>query len=58
MSGGHFDYKQAYLGYITDQLERDIAYNAIPYDAAIVKDGEKFGLGKVTQIGLQSLDYR
>ena len=42
MSGGHFDYKQAYLGYIADQLERDIAYNAIPYDAAIVKDGEKY----------------
>lgn len=42
MSGGHFDYKQAYLGYIADQLERDIAYNAIPYDEAIVKDGEKY----------------
>nr|WP_211119518.1 hypothetical protein [Thiothrix fructosivorans] len=42
MSGGYFDYKQAYLGYIADQLERDIAYNAIPYDGAIVEDGEKY----------------
>ncbi len=29
MSGGHFDYRQSYLGYIAEQFERDIEYNDI-----------------------------
>jgi hypothetical protein len=27
MSGGHFDYKKSYLGYIAEQLELDIEVN-------------------------------
>ncbi len=32
MSGGHFDYKESYLGYIAEQLELDIENNEIEYD--------------------------
>jgi hypothetical protein len=34
MSGGHFDYQESYLGYIADQLERDIKYNDVDYDSS------------------------
>lgn len=34
MSGGHFDYKQHFLGYIADDIERDLDYNHISYDEA------------------------
>ncbi len=42
MSGGHFDYEEAYLDYIAERLERDIQYNKIPWDHPEKKDGEKF----------------
>ncbi len=34
MSGGHFDYQESYLGYIAEQLERDIEFNDIEYDSS------------------------
>lgn len=34
MSGGHFDYKQHFLGYIADDIERDLDHNHISYDEA------------------------
>jgi hypothetical protein len=34
MSGGHFDYQESYLGYIAEQLEKDIEYNDVEYDLA------------------------
>ena len=44
MSGGHFDYKQAYLGYIADQLKHDIKYNDIPYiDAQNTENYDDYG---------------
>ncbi len=32
MSGGHFDYKESFLGYIAEQLEHDIENNEVEYD--------------------------
>ncbi|TLU53162.1 MAG: hypothetical protein FDX02_09225 [Chlorobium sp.] len=32
MSGGHFDYKESYLGYIAEQLEQDIENNDVEYE--------------------------
>jgi hypothetical protein len=32
MSGGHFDYQDNYLGYVAEQLERDIQFNDVEYD--------------------------
>ncbi|MCD4823392.1 MAG: hypothetical protein K8S55_02195 [Phycisphaerae bacterium] len=34
MSGGHFEYQESYLGYIAEQLEKDIKYNDVEYDLA------------------------
>lgn len=34
MSGGHFDYQEAYLGYVAEQLQRDIEFNDIEYDSS------------------------
>lgn len=34
MSGGHFEYQESYLGYIAEQLEKDIEYNEVEYDTA------------------------
>lgn len=34
MSGGHFDYQESYLGYIAEQLERDIEFNDVEYDSS------------------------
>lgn len=34
MSGGHFDYQENYLGYIAEQLERDIEFNDVEYDGS------------------------
>jgi len=34
MSGGHFDYRESYLGYIAEQLEKDVEYNDVEYDIA------------------------
>jgi len=34
MSGGHFEYQESYLGYIAEQLEKDIEYNDVEYDIA------------------------
>ncbi len=31
MSGGHFDYRESYLGYIAEQLEYDIEYSAAKF---------------------------
>ena len=42
MSGGHFDYKQAYLGYIAAEIEEDIKYNEISYDNPVFEDGEEY----------------
>jgi hypothetical protein len=42
MSGGHFDYKQTYLGYIAEEIEEDIKYNDISFDNSIHdEDGEE-----------------
>ncbi len=38
MSGGHFEYRESYLGYIAEQLEKDIKYNAVEYDIAKSED--------------------
>lgn len=38
MSGGHFDYQEAYLGYIAEQLEQDIEFNDVEYDSSITID--------------------
>ncbi len=38
MSGGHFDYRESYLGYIAEQLESDIKYNEIGYDISMPAD--------------------
>ena len=42
MSGGHFDYKQAYLGYIADQLEEDIQYNDVSWEEPVKVDDEEY----------------
>lgn len=34
MSGGHFDYQENYLGYIAEQLEKDIEFNDVEYDSS------------------------
>jgi len=34
MSGGHFDYQENYLGYIAEQLQRDIEFNKVEYDSS------------------------
>jgi hypothetical protein len=34
MSGGYFDYQDSYLGYIAEQLERDIEFNDIEYNTS------------------------
>lgn len=34
MSGGHFDYRESYLGYIAEQLEQDVEYNDVEYDSS------------------------
>lgn len=34
MSGGHFDYRESYLGYIAEQLEQDIEFNEVEYDSS------------------------
>lgn len=34
MIGGHFDYQENYLGYIAEQLERDIEFNDVEYDGS------------------------
>ena len=42
MSGGHFDYKQTYLGYIAEEIEDDIKYNDILFDHPVYdEDGEE-----------------
>lgn len=42
MSGGHFDYKQTYLGYIAEEIEVDLKYNDILYDNPVYdEDGEE-----------------
>jgi len=33
MSGGGFDYKESYLGYIAKPLEKDIEFNDVQYDS-------------------------
>lgn len=38
MSGGHFDYRDSYLGYIAEQLEHDVEFNDIEYDIAMSSD--------------------
>jgi len=38
MSGGHFEYQESYLGYIAEQLEKDIEYNDVEYDIAKSED--------------------
>jgi hypothetical protein len=38
MSGGHFDYREAYLGYIAEQLERDIEFNDVECDSSTPVD--------------------
>ena len=38
MSGGHFDYEESHLGYIAEQLEQDIEFNDIEYDASSSTD--------------------
>ena len=54
MSGGHFDYQESRLRYIAEQLEHDIEYNDIPYDAAIVEDHEeRYGF----QLEPKSIDF-
>ena len=42
MSGGHFDYKQVYLGYIADQLEEDIQYNDVSWEEPVKVDDEEY----------------
>ncbi len=34
MSGGHFDYQENYLGYIAEQLEKDIEFNDADYESS------------------------
>jgi hypothetical protein len=34
MSGGHFDYQESHLGYIAEQLERDVEFNYVEYDSS------------------------
>jgi hypothetical protein len=34
MSGGYFDYQESYLGYIAEQLQRDIDFNNVEYDSS------------------------
>ena len=42
MSGGHFDYKQTYLGYIAEEIEVDLKYNDILHDNPVYdEDGEE-----------------
>ena len=41
MSGGHFDYQPAHLGFTADQLEEDIQYNDVSWDQPVRKDGEE-----------------
>ena len=41
MSGGHFNYQQAYLGCIADQLEEDIQYNDVSWEQPVRKDDEE-----------------
>ena len=38
MSGGHFDYRDSYLGYIAEQLEQDVEFNDIECDIAMSSD--------------------
>ena len=42
MSGGHFDYKQVYLGYIADQLDEDIQYNDVSWEEPVKVDDEEY----------------
>jgi hypothetical protein len=42
MSGGHYNYNEARLGYIADQLEEDIKYNDIPWESPVKVDGEEY----------------
>ena len=42
VSGGHFDYKQVYLGYIADQLDEDIQYNDVSWEDPVKVDGEEY----------------
>ena len=54
MSGGYFDYQEAYLDYIAEQLERDIKYNEIPWDHPVKKDDEEhYGF----QLEAKTLDF-
>jgi hypothetical protein len=52
MSGGHFDYRQSYLGYIAEQLEEDIKYNDVEYDSS-EKDDEHCGY----QLQPETIEY-
>jgi len=42
MSGGHFDYKDSYLGYIAEQLEQNVGFNDIEDNIAMSSD-EHYG---------------
>jgi hypothetical protein len=38
MSGGHFDYRESYPGYIAEQLEQNIEFNDIEYGSSKPND--------------------
>lgn len=40
MSGGHFNYDDAYLDYIAEQLEQDIKYNDVSWNKPVEVEGE------------------
>ncbi len=42
MSGGHYNYDEARLGYIADQLEDDIKYNDISWETPAKVDGKEY----------------
>ncbi len=41
MSGGHYDYDEAYLGYIATRLDHDIEYNDVSWEKPVKIDGEQ-----------------
>ena len=54
MSGGHFDYQESRLGYIAEQLERDIECNDISDDDT-TGDGYGFQLEPKTIVFLKDV---
>jgi len=54
MSGGHFDHNEYYLDYLVDQLEQDVKYNDIRWDAPVFEGGEElYGF----QLEQKSIDF-